>query len=485
MAKLGITPVILSGGSGTRLWPLSRELYPKQLLSFSGGRTLLQDTLCRLDGLDAEGDALHAPIIVCNEESRFMVVEQLQQVGRDAQKILLEPEGRNTAPALTLAALAIVDNGDSIMLVLPSDQVILDSESFHSAVRRGGGLARENKLVTFGIVPTVAETRFGYLKLGQRLGGSKAGEAKASMISSFVEKPDAATARGYVESGDYLWNSGMFMITASLWLDEIGRLRPDILDACRAAYEEGKSDNYFRRVDAETFKSCPPDSIDYAVMEKAAEKVAVVHLDAGWSDVGTWPAIWDILPKDLDGNAIRGDVFTQDTSNSLLFAEHHLLATLGVKDIIVIETADAVLVANKSHAQDVRKIVEWLKVEKRGEHLTHRRVYRPWGAYEGIDSGERYQVKRITVRPGAALSLQKHQHRAEHWVVVKGTAKVTCGDKVFTVQENESTYIPLGAVHRLENPGVELLEIIEVQSGSYLGEDDIVRLEDKYNRDNA
>jgi len=483
---MAITPVILSGGFGTGLWPLSREMYPKQLLAFSGGRTLFQDTLFRLDGLvDTQGEKPAAPVIVCNDESRFLVIEQLQEAGRTSSKIILEPEGRNTAPALTLAALSILENGgDSVMLVLPSDHVIRQLPVFHATVRKGWDLARGNKLVAFGIAPTHAETRFGYIRLGPPVGEGTVGETAplAHMVSAFVEKPDAETARKYFESGYYLWNSGIFMMTASAWLEEINRLRPDIMRACRAAHDGGVSDDGFQRVEAEAFKLCPADSIDYAVMEKAVEKAVVVRLDADWSDVGTWPAIWELLPKDAAGNVVRGDVVTRDTYNSLLFAEHHLLAAVGVKDIIIVETADAVLVADKAHAQDIRSIVEWLKGEKRGEHLTHRRVYRPWGSYDGVDSGERYQVKRITVKPGAALSLQMHRHRAEHWVVVKGTAKVTRGDDVFLVSENQSTYIPLGAVHRLENPGTELLEIIEVQSGSYLGEDDIVRLEDRYNR---
>lgn len=483
MAESGITPVILSGGSGTRLWPLSRELYPKQLLSFSGGNTLLQETVRRLDGLT--GEEVGKPLVVCNEESRFLVGEQMAQTGREPWKIILEPEGRSTAPALTLAALFVLRTGtDAVLLVQPADHVMRNAARFHAAIRRGAELARRGMLVTFGIKPTRAETGYGYIRQGKPLAGKG---SKAYRLAAFVEKPSTNTARGYLKSRTYQWNSGIFMMLASSWVDQMLRHRPDIVQSCKTALERGKVDNQFQRVDAEAFKECPADSIDRAIMEKIASPggndAAVVRLDAGWSDVGTWPSLWDVLPKDRRGNVSRGDVFADDTRDSLLFAEHHLLAAIGLKDVIVVETADAVLVANKSHAHEVAQTVEWLKGQKRGEHLLHRKVYRPWGDYEGVDKGERYQVKRITVKPGAALSLQRHRQRAEHWIVVKGVAKVTRGEETFTVLENESTFIPQGAVHRLENPGTEPLELIEVQSGAYLGEDDIERLEDQYGRE--
>lgn len=477
---MNIVPVILSGGAGTRLWPLSREQYPKQLLAFTGDDSLLQDTVKRLDGFD---ERLGKPVVVCNEQHRFLVAEQLRQIERPAADIILEPVGRNTAPALTLAALRVLESGeDSILLVMPADHVIGDVSAYHTAVAEAVALAEEGALVTFGIVPTQAETGYGYIRKGEPLSGSSA----AARIDAFVEKPDVQTAEEYVASGDYLWNSGMFVMRASVWLSQIERLQPAIAEACRKAMQGETRDLDFLRLDVEAFSACPSDSIDYAVMEKLngenAPLAAVVPLAAGWSDLGAWPAIWAANERDENGNLTRGDVLTVDTQNSLIHAEHRLVAGVGVEDLLVVETADAVLVTHKSRAQDVKKIVEQLKQRGRSECLVHRQVYRPWGSYEGIDAGERFQVKRIVVNPGASLSLQMHHHRAEHWIVVKGTARVTRGEESFLLSENQSTYISIGERHRLENPGTLPLEIIEIQSGAYLGEDDIVRFDDHYGR---
>jgi mannose-1-phosphate guanylyltransferase/mannose-6-phosphate isomerase len=464
-----IHPVILSGGSGTRLWPLSREHYPKQLLCLQGTQTLLQQTVGRLDGLNN----VAGPLVVCNEEHRFLVAEQIRQLGRTATDIILEPAGRNTAPALTLAALALTrDGGDPIMLIMPADHLIQDTIAFHTAVNEGAALADAGRLVTFGILPTMPETGYGYIKRGV-----------GNTVAAFVEKPDAETAARYLTSGDYLWNSGLFMMRASAWLEELGRHHPDMLQACQSAYAQGRQDGEFYRLDKEAFLRSPADSIDYAVMEKT-DRAVVVPLAAGWSDIGAWPAIWQVSEQDEAGNVVQGDVYAHDTRNALLISRHRLLAAVGLDDVIVVETADAVLVAHKDQAQNVKEIVSRLKANKRSEYLMHRRVYRPWGSYEGMDAGERFQVKRLIVKPGASLSLQMHHHRAEHWVVVKGTAKVTRGDEVILLSENQSTYIPIGTKHRLENPGTIPLEIIEVQSGGYLGEDDIVRFDDRYNRHN-
>ncbi|HWQ95518.1 MAG TPA: mannose-1-phosphate guanylyltransferase/mannose-6-phosphate isomerase [Gammaproteobacteria bacterium] len=486
-----IHPVILSGGSGSRLWPLSREHYPKQLLALVGERTLLQETVCHLEGVKEAAE----PIVVCNEEHRFLVAEQIRQLGGKPSDIILEPAGRNTAPALTLAALAITQGGvapgilppatlvlpctsqDGVMLVMPSDHVILDRAAFVNAVRQGAELAAQGALVTFGIIPTSPQTGYGYIKQGEPLS-----ENNAYRVAAFVEKPDFNTAESYLADGRYYWNSGIFMMRAETWLNELDEHRPDIAAACRAAYAQGKKDGDFYRPDATLFSACPSDSIDYAVMEKTAHAV-VIPLNAGWSDIGAWPALWEVCPQDAQGNVIRGDVSTHATQNALLIAQHRFLAVVGVEDIIVVETADAVLVVHKDHAQHVKEIVAKLKAEQREEYKTHRKVHRPWGTYEGVDAGPRFQVKRICVHPGAALSLQMHHHRAEHWIVVKGTAKVTRGEEVFLLSENQSTYIPIGVRHRLENPGTLVLEMIEVQSGSYLGEDDIVRFADNYNRE--
>ena len=467
-------PVILSGGSGSRLWPLSREFFPKPLLPLVSEQTLLQETATRLDGLADVGDAVY----VCNEEHRFLVAEQIAEIGKTPSTIILEPEGRNTAPALTLAALYLVKrDADAMMVVMPADHVMTAPQQFVEAVEQGSHNAEQGALVTFGIVPASPETGYGYIKRDEQVGDSA-----AYRVARFVEKPDRETAEQYVSEGDYFWNSGIFLMRADRWLDEISQHRPDILKACRQAMNKGAQDSDFFRVNKQDFHECPGDSIDYAVMEKT-DRAVVVPISAGWSDIGAWSALWDVCQQDVDGNVMQGDVIAEDTRNAFLVAQHRCLATVGLDDVVVIETADAVLVASKDKAQDVKAIVNRLKESGREEHKVHRQVYRPWGSYEGIDEGPRFQVKRLTVKPGAQLSLQMHHHRAEHWVVVKGTARVTCGDQMFDLHENESTYIPIGQRHRLENPGNIPLEIIEVQSGSYLGEDDIVRLEDNYGRE--
>jgi len=478
-----IQPVILSGGSGTRLWPLSREKYPKQLLPLFGEDSLLQGTVRRVDGI--EGIKLAAPMVVCNEEYRFVIAEQLRLMGKDGV-IVLEPVGRNTAPALTLAALEAAAKGDDpVLLVMPADHVILDNAAFQKAVCQGAALAATGMVVTFGITPDCPETGYGYIQTGDSLGESSAG---ACSIARFVEKPDRDTAQHYVDSGDYLWNSGLFMMRASVWLAAMEQCRPDILSACQAAWQVEQLDGNFVRVGKAEFEKCPSDSIDYAVMERiAAGQVnlpagAVIPLSAGWSDVGAWDSLWQVLPKDDKGNATQGDVILHDCTDMLALSGSRLVACVGVSDLVVVETPDAVLVAHKSKTQDVKKIVDTLKKQGRAEGLLHRKVYRPWGWYDSVDIEERFQVKRIMVKPGAKLSLQLHHHRAEHWIVVKGTANVTRGDASFLVTENESTYIPLGTKHRLENAGKIPLEIIEVQSGSYLGEDDIERFDDHYGR---
>ncbi len=476
-----VQPVILSGGSGTRLWPLSREKYPKQLLPLIGDDSLLQVTVRRLD--DTEGVALVAPIVVSNDEYRFVIAEQLRLMGKPGA-IVLEPFGRNTAPALTLAALAAVREGeDPILLVMPADHVIQDVSAFQAVVRQGAALADEGMVVTFGIAPDSPETGYGYIQTGASLG-----KGNACKIGRFVEKPDVVTAQSYLDAGTYLWNSGLFMMRASVWLSAIGVCRADILASCREAWAQGSADGDFLRVSADVFAKCPKDSIDYAVMEHiAAGKLdlppgVVIPLSAGWSDVGAWDALWKVLPKDDDGNVLQGDVFVQDCRDSLVMSGSRLVACIGVDDLIVVETPDAILVSHKDKTQEVKQIVDRLKIDERSEGQLHRKVFRPWGSYDGVDAGERFLVKRIVVNPGACLSLQMHHHRAEHWIVVRGTAKVTCEDLSYLVSENQSTFIPLGKKHRLENPGRIPLEMIEVQSGSYLGEDDIVRFEDIYGR---
>ena len=492
-----IVPVILSGGSGTRLWPLSREFHPKQLLPLVGEKSMLQETVRRLSGISGIAD----PIIVSNESHRFMIAEQMRVIGVTPAAIMLEPVGRNTAPAVAVAALQASAQGkDPVLLVLPADHVIKDIAAFQAAIVSGERFAQQGKLITFGIVPHTPVTGYGYIRKGARLKTkdtvkkSIEGKGKkdivtadrsscipAFLVDRFVEKPDLAKAKKYLASGDYLWNSGMFMFRASAFLKELKRLAPDILGACRRAYKDLIQDFDFLRLDEKAFSACPSDSIDYAVMEKTGA-AAVIPLDAGWNDVGTWSALWEVLPRDEKGNALSGDVLTRDVTNSIIYADSRLVSAIGISDCVIVETSDAVLVVNRDHAQKVKQIVDDLKKRNREEALLHRRVNRPWGAYECIDNAERFQVKRITVNPGATLSLQKHMHRAEHWIVVRGTARVTRGDDVITLSENESTYIPLGITHRLENPGKIPLELIEVQSGSYLGEDDIERFDDKYGR---
>lgn len=467
-----IVPVILSGGTGSRLWPLSRELYPKQLLPLVNDLTMLQNTVERLSGIDD----ISVPMVVCNEEHRFMVSEQLREIRIIPSAVLLEPLGRNTAPAVAIAALEAMTTGqDSVLLILPADHVVNNVAAFQDAVKAGTPLAVDGNLVTFGIVPDRPETGYGYIKAGKKINDC------ASGIDRFVEKPDAGKALEYLESGEYFWNSGMFMFTASRYLEELERFAPDILLACRKAHAAAKRDLDFIRLDPAAFSASPSNSIDYAVMEKTADGV-VVPLDADWSDVGSWSALWEIGERDGNGNIIKGDVLAHDSHDCYINAGSRLIATVGVENHVVVETADAVLVAHRDRVQDVKAIVNKLNAQKRPETITHLKVFRPWGAYQSVDDAERFQVKRITVNPKASLSLQMHHHRAEHWIVVKGTARVTRGDEVFIVSENESTYIPLGVKHRLENPGIIPLEMIEVQSGSYLGEDDIVRFDDVYGR---
>jgi mannose-1-phosphate guanylyltransferase/mannose-6-phosphate isomerase len=468
-----LIPVILSGGTGSRLWPLSRELHPKQYLSLVGDQSLLQNTVLRLESIvDAA-----PPIVVCNEEQRFMVAEQLRRIGVEPAAVILEPIGRNTAPAVTIAALhAVVAGEDPTLLVLPADHVIVDGGEFRQALEQVVPYAQSGCFVTFGIVPQGPEIGYGYIKAGEPVA-----EGSVCRVERFVEKPDIVTARAYIDSGQFYWNSGMFMFRASRFLEELERLAPEICAACRQAYAAGHLDLDFLRLDKTAFEACPSDSIDYALMEKVTNTV-VIPLDAGWSDVGSWAALWRVGKQDQDGNVINGDVLVMDTHDSYLYSGGRLVATIGVDDLVVVETADAVLVARKDRVEEVKAIVSRLKAGAREECYSHRRVYRPWGAYESIEDASRFQVKHITVNPGASLSLQMHHHRAEHWIVVSGTARVTRGDKVFLLSENQSTYIPLGTQHRLENPGKIPLELIEVQSGSYLGEDDIVRFQDAYGR---
>lgn len=478
-----ITPVILSGGSGTRLWPLSREMQPKQLLALTGERTMLQETALRLEGF-MHGHGVGQTIVVCNNEHRFMAAEQLRSVGIAEPRIVLEPVGRNTAPALTLAALAASakDGEDPILLVMPADHVVTDRNAFQVAVANGLPAAGNGAIVTFGIVPVRPETGYGYIRTGVRR------DDGALKLVAFVEKPNVERATEYVASGEYLWNSGLFMMRASVWLKALAALNPSMSAACFEAFDAATQDADFLRIDSQSFAACPSDSIDYAVMEKLAGQSGigiegvVVPMSAGWSDVGAWDALWDVMEKDASGNASFGETIAEGCEGSLLYGGGRLVAGVGLKDVIVVETPDAVLVADKSRTQDVKKIVTRLKAEGRTLADSHRKIYRPWGWYDSIDFGDRFQVKRIVVNPGAKLSLQMHHHRAEHWIVVKGTAEVTNGEEIFLLSENESTYIPLGHVHRLANPGKVPLEIIEVQSGSYLGEDDILRFDDTYGR---
>ncbi len=467
--KPSVIPVILSGGSGTRMWPLSRSHYPKQFLPLVTGNSLLQDTVLRLP----TDRNLRPPMVVCNQDHRFMVAEHLQQLGIEPTAIVLEPFGRNTAPAVVLAALEADDRGD-ILLVLPADHVIRDHPALAEAIDLAISAASSGALVTFGIVPSAAETGYGYIRRGEALAGG-------FRVDRFVEKPDRTTAEGYLASGDYYWNSGMFAFTAGALLEEMERYRPDLLRACQETWHASQRDLDFVRLDTELFRRCPSESIDYAVMEQT-DRAVVIPLDAGWNDVGSWSSLWEVSDKDLDGNYTHGDVITHDSHNCLLHSESRLVAAVGVDDMVLIETDDAVMVASKERVQDVKMIAEELKRLKRSEIEAHRKVYRPWGWYDSIDCGPRHQAKRISVNPGAKLSLQLHYHRAEHWVVIRGTAKITNGEKELILSEDQSTYIPLGTMHRLENIGKIPLEIVEVQTGSYLGEDDIVRFSDDYGR---
>ncbi len=466
-----IIPVILSGGAGTRLWPLSREMYPKQLLPLITERTMLQETALRLAGIEGA----KAPIVVCNESHRFMVAEQLRAIGACASAILLEPMGRNTAPAVALAALqALASDPQAILLIAPADHVIRDAAAFRRAAKPAIEAAAAGKLVTFGVVAHSPETGYGYIRRG-------AGEGPVYPVAQFIEKPPLERAREYVSSGEYYWNSGMFVFKASRYLEELGQHAPAMLTAVRAAFQAARVDLDFIRIDKRDFEACPSDSIDYAVMEKTRDAV-VVPMDAGWSDVGSWSSLFDALPADEQGNVLRGDVLAHDSSNCFVHATSRLVGVVGLKDHVVVETKDAVLVAPKDKVQDVKALVSKINKSGRTETVLHREVFRPWGSYDSIDFGERFKVKRLTVKPGAVLSLQMHHHRAEHWVVVSGTARITCDERTFLLSENESTYIPIGSKHRIENPGKVPLHIVEVQSGSYLGEDDIVRFEDNYGR---
>ncbi len=477
VVKPEVQPVLLSGGSGTRLWPLSREAYPKQFLPLVGDDTMLQATWRRVAALSPV-----APIVVANEEHRFLVAEQLRVIGAPTPRIVLEPVGRNTAPAIAAAALiARADpqhaDGDPLLLVLPSDHVVRDDAAFRNAVRMATPAAEAGALVTFGILPQTPETGFGYIQA--EADQAVLGEGVRKVLR-FVEKPDAATAQRYLDDGGYYWNSGMFLFRASRYLQELGKYRPDILAAARAACEHLDPDREFLRLDRDAFAASPSESIDYAVMEKT-DAAMVLPVDIGWNDVGSWSALWDVSEQDADGNAHHGDVIAIDSRNTYAYARR-LVALVGVDDLIVVETDDAVLVAAKDKVQEVKQVVARLKADQRSQAALHREVHRPWGSYDSVDAGAGFQVKRIKVKPGATLSLQSHARRAEHWIVVRGTARVTRNNDVFELFANQSTYIPIGAKHRLENPGTDILELIEVQSGDYLGEDDIVRYEDIYGR---
>ena len=474
MSDRRITPVILCGGAGTRLWPLSRQAFPKQLMALAGPNSLLQETAGRVSDAQAFGP----PLILCNADHRFQIAEQIAQGGVPARRIVLEPAARNTAPAACIGALTLAeDDPEALLILLPSDHFIADREGFLKAVQRAAAAAAEGWLVTFGVKPQQPETGYGYIRRGDALSGLPDSNA----VARFVEKPDLPTAEGYLASGDYLWNSGMFVFRADRFIEEMERFQPAILAACRGALEAAEEDQDFLRLDGAAFATSPSISIDYAVMEKT-DRAAVVPVDIGWSDVGSWKSLWNIAERDADGNALRGDVIAVDSRNSYLRSEDRLIATVGVDDLIVIATTDAVLVCSRDRAEDIKSVVEALKAGERSEHVHHPRVYRPWGSYESIDTDDGFQAKRLIIKPGASISLQRHRHRSEHWVVVRGTAEVTRDDEIFTLGVNESTYIPVEAIHRLRNPGSEPLHIVEVQCGGYLGEDDIERFEDIYGR---
>ncbi len=468
---LPITPVILSGGSGSRLWPSSRSMYPKQFLKLVSDNTMLQETVLRLGGLANLSD----PVVVANNEHRFLVAEQLSTCGLGHTKIILEPAARNTAPAIALAAMALGADPDTVMLVLPADHIIEDQDAFYNAIELGRSQAELGKLVTFGIVPSSPQTGYGYIHAGRE------GPSGVFEVNEFVEKPDSAKAKRYVEDGCYSWNSGIFMFRPSVYLDELKLNHPEIISVCEQSLSSASEDLDFIRVDESCFKECPSNSIDYAVMEHTQNAV-VLPVSIGWNDIGSWSALWEQLDKDRDGNVLKGDVLVDGVSNSLIISDKKLIAGVGVENVILVETDDSILLVNKNRVQDVKSIVNRLVETNRPESQLHRKVYRPWGFYDSIENAEGFQVKRLVVYPGAQLSLQMHHHRAEHWVVVKGTAEVINGDDKMLLRINESTYIPIGATHSLGNPGKVNLEIIEVQSGDYLGEDDIVRYEDRYGR---
>jgi len=479
--SISVLPVIMAGGSGTRLWPLSRAGYPKQFLVLTGETTLFQQAADRVAQLAGDEVQVASPVVVGNAEHRFMVLEQLRELGMDSTAVILEPSGRNTAPALTLAALQAQEQGDDpVLVVTPADQTVADQAAFAVALRNAVRGAAEGSIVILGITPDRPETGYGYIRVEPGAVGPE-----LAAVAQFVEKPNLPTAERYLAEGGYYWNSGMFVLKASVWLKALQAFRPDILEATKASWDAKRADAKFVRPGKKEFEQVPAESVDYAVMERcpgSAFDIRMVPLAAGWNDLGAWDAVWQVAGKDSAGNAFVGDVMMEDSRNTLVHASGRLVSTVGVDNLVVIETADAVLVADAARSQDVKKIVSKLAADGRGEGLLHRKVHRPWGWYDSIDAGPRFQVKRIMVRPGASLSLQMHHHRAEHWIVVTGTAEVTCGEKKILLTENQSTYIPLGEVHRLSNPGKVDLEIIEVQSGSYLGEDDIVRYEDTYGR---
>ncbi len=476
MQKIDVQPVVMAGGSGTRLWPLSRSGFPKQFLVLSGRTSLFQQAVERLQGLGDDRIAVAAPLVVGNEEHRFLILDQLRELGVEPGAVLLEPVGRNTAPAVTLAALQALEgtgaDADPVLVVTPADQTVTDTAAFGAALRQAVAMAAEGAIVILGVTPDRPETGYGYIR------------ADGAQVAQFVEKPDLATAQKYLAQGGYYWNAGMFVLRASAWMTALERFRPDIAAACRAAWVGRATDARFVRPAKAEFAAVPAESVDYAVLERCPGMIDIrmQPLDAGWNDLGAWEAVWQVAEKDAAGNASVGDAIVSDSRDTLVHATSRLVSVVGMNDVVVVETADAVLVASREKSQDVKNIVNQLGREQRGEHALHRKVHRPWGWYDSIDNGPRHQVKRILVKPGASLSLQMHHHRAEHWIVVSGTAEVTVGDKVILLSENQSTYIPLGQTHRLANPGKVSLEIIEVQSGSYLGEDDIVRFEDTYGR---